>query len=194
MRPRLVLYRAALLALLAGPAANIACFGEAFGQQHSSPTLDNLLTALRNAPSEEAAAALEAQARTQWFEAASPALRLLLVRGLREIGDGQPNDAVDSFDAALDLDPDLIEAWRGRAQARARMGDTVGAVRDIQEVLRREPRSFAALQDLSHMAEARSDWRGALAAHQKLLEIDPHSPGGQARLRDLKRRALGDDT
>ncbi len=189
-----MLRRAALLILLAGSAAIVARFGEAFGQSRPNPTLDTLLTALRNAPSEEAAAALEAQVRTQWVEAASPALRLLLVRGLREIGDGQPNDAADSFDAALDLDPDLIEAWRGRAQARARLGDMAGAVRDIGEVLRREPRSFAALQDLSHMAEARGDWRGALAAHQKLLEIDPRSPGGQARLRDLKRRALGDDT
>ena len=190
-----MLRRAALLILLAaGSAATVARFGEAFGQSRPGPTLDQLLAALHDAPSEEVAAALEAQARAQWFEAASPALRLLLVRGLREIGDGQPGDAVDSFDAALDLDPDLIEAWRGRAQARARLGDTVGAVRDIQEVLKREPRSFAAWQDLSHMAEARSDWRGALAAHQKLLEIDPHSPGGQARLRDLKRRALGDDT
>ena len=185
MLRRLLTHRAALLVLLAGPA---------FGQARQHPTRATLLTALRNAPSEEAAAALEAQVRAQWFEAASPALRLLLVRGLREIGDGQPNDAADSFDAALDLDPDLIEAWRGRAQARSRLGDMAGAVRDIQEVLKREPRSFAAWQDLSRMAEARSDWRGALAAHQKLLEIDPHSPGGQARLRDLKRRALGDDT
>lgn len=188
-----MLRRSALLLLLAGPAA-VARFGAAFGQARPNPTLDTLLTALRNAPSEEAAATLEAQIRTQWVEAASPALRLLLVRGLREIGDGQPGDAVDSFDAALDLDPDLIEAWRGRAQARARLGDAAGAVRDIQEVLKREPRSFAALQDLSRMAEARADWRGALAAHQKLLEIDPHSPGGQTRLRDLRRRALGDDT
>lgn len=186
--------RAALLVLLAGPAASLAGSRRAFGQAPAKPTLDALLTALREAPSEEAAAALEAQIRTRWIEAASPALRLLLVRGLREIGDGQPGDAVDSFDAALDLDPELIEAWRGRAQARARLGDMAGAVRDIQEVLRREPRSFAALQDLSRMAEARADWRGALAAHQKLLEIDPRSPGGQARLRDLRRRALGDDT
>jgi len=176
---------AALLVLLVGPA---------FGQTKPNPTLDGLLTALRAAPNEEAAAALEAQVRAQWVEAASPALRLLLVRGTRELNDGQAGDAADSFDAALDLDPDLIEGWRGRAQARARLGDATGAVWDIQEVLRREPRSFAALQDLSRMAEARSDWRGALVAHQKLLEIDPRTPGGQARLRDLRRRALGDDT
>ena len=176
---------AALLIVLAGPA---------FGQAKPNPTLDGLLTALRVAPNEEAAAALEAQVRAQWVEAASPALRLLLVRGTRELNEGQAGDAADSFEAALDLDPDLIEGWRGRAQARARLGDAVGAIKDIQEVLRREPRNFAALQDLSHMAETRSDWRGALAAHQKLLEIDPRTPGGQARLRDLRRRALGDDT
>ena len=41
------------------------------------------------------------------------------------------------------------------------------------------------------LAEARGDWKGALVAWQKLLELDPQTPGGQTRLRDLKRRALG---
>lgn len=168
--------------------------GSASGQSRPNPTLENLLSALHAAPTEDAAGMLEAQIRTQWLEAASPAVRLLLSRGARELNEGAAADAVDSFDAALDLEPELIEAWRGRAQARARLGDAAGAVRDIQEVLRREPRSFAALQDLSRMAEARADWRGALAAHQKLLEVAPRSPGGQARLRELRRRALGDDT
>jgi len=180
-----MLWWALLLALFAGPA---------FGQDRPNAAVDGLLAALRAAPNEEVAAALEAQVRAKWLEAASPALRLLLARGSRELGEGSAGDAVDSFDAALDLDSNLLEAWRGRAQARARLGDAAGAIRDIQELLRREPRSFAALQDLSHMAEARSDWRGALAAHQKLLEVDPRTPGGQARLRDLRRRARGDDT
>lgn len=158
------------------------------------PSLDTMLGALRAAPNEDVAAAIETQIRASWLEAASPAVRLLLGRGVRELAEGSAADAVDTFDAALDLDPDLVEGWRGRAQARSRLGDVTGATRDIGEVLRREPRSFAALQDLSRMAEARSDWRGALAAHQKLLEIDPHTPGGAARLRDLRRRALGDDT
>ena len=154
--------------------------------------LDGLLLALRAAPNEEVAGAIENQVRKLWQEAASPALRLLLARGGRELNEGNASEAFDSFDAVLDLDADLLEGWRGRAQARLRLGDTGGAVRDIQEVLRREPRHFAALQDLSRMAESRGDYRGALAAWQKVLEADPRSPGGQDRLRDLRRRALGE--
>ena len=156
--------------------------------------MDGLLSALRVAPTDEAAAALEAQIRTQWAEAATPALRLLLSRGARELSENASNDAVDSFDAALDLDPDLLEGWRGRAQARRQLGDYNGAVRDIQELLKREPRSFVALQDLSRIAESRGDWKGALAAWQKLLGMDPRTAGAQTRLRDLRRRALGEET
>ena len=154
--------------------------------------LDGVLAQLRAAPTEEAAARLEGEARRIWGEAASAVLRLLLTRATRELNEGAAGDAADSFDAALDLDPDLLEGWRGRAQARMRLGDTAGAVRDIGEVLRREPRYFPALQDLSQIAEAGRDWRGALAAWQKLLDMTPRTPGGQARLQDLRRRALGE--
>ena len=154
--------------------------------------LDTMLGALRAAPSEAAAGALEAEIRTAWLNLASPAIRLLLVRGAREVEEGAASDAVDSFDAALDLDSDLVEAWRGRAKARQRLGDPAGAIRDLQEVLRREPRHFAALQDLSRIAESQRDWRGALAAWQKVLDLDPKTPDGKERLRDLERRALGE--
>ena len=90
--------------------------------------------------------------------------------------------------------PTLLDAWRGRAQSRLRLGDPAGAARDLQEALRLEPRNFLAWQDLSRAAEARGDWRGALAAWQKLLEHDPHSPGAADRLRDLRRRAIGEQT
>ena len=143
IRPAALLLAAALLAP-----------GGAAGQgADRKAALDQMLAALQVAPSEEAAAALEATIRTQWIEQASPAVRLLLVRGVREVNEGSVADALDSFDAALDLEPNLVEAWRGRAQARYRLGDTPGAVRDIQETLRREPRHFVALQDLSRMSE-----------------------------------------
>lgn len=155
---------------------------------------DGMLTALKAAPTEEAAAALEAQLRAAWANAASPAVKLLLSRGQRELTEGAASDSLDSYDAALDLEPELLEAWRGRATARLHMGDTVGAIHDLQEVLRREPRSFIAWQDLSRIAESRSDWRAATAAWQKLLEIDPRTPGGADRLKLLRRRMNGEET
>lgn len=159
----------------------------------SRAATEPLFGALKQAGTEEAAAALEAQIQAQWANSASPAIKLLLSRGDRELSESAANDALDSFDAALDLDPDVLNAWRGRASARVRTGDTTGAARDLQEMLKREPRSFAAWQDLSHVAEARGDWRGALAAWQKLLDIDPRSPGAQARLKELRRKVLGED-
>ncbi len=182
--------------LLAAPAMAQAPPNEATRPKAATagkPTVDGLLNALRGAPSEEAAVAIEGQLRAAWAEAASPAVRLLLSRGQRELSENAATDSFDSYDAALDLDPDLLEAWRGRAAARLHMGDPQGGVRDLQEVIRREPRHFAAWQDLSRLAESRGDWRGAYAAWQKLLEVDPRTPGGQDRLRDLRRRAIGED-
>jgi tetratricopeptide (TPR) repeat protein len=170
--------RLLILLLLAGPAA--------------AQGTDNLAAALKAAPNEAAAVALEAQIRESWARAGTPAVKLLLTRGAREMSEGASGDALDSFDAALDLSPDLPDGWRGRAAARRSLGDYAGAVRDLQELLRREPNSFIVFQDLSRLSEARGDWRGALIAWQKLLELDPQTPGGQTRLHDLKRRALGE--
>lgn len=178
--------RLVLLLLLAGPAV-----AQPAGSTRN-PTLETLGEALRAAPDEAAAAAIEAQIREAWARAGSPAIRLLLTRGARELEAGAPGDALDSYDAALDLSPDLLEGWRGRASARRQLGDYAGAVRDLQEVLRRDPTSFMAFSDLSRLAEARGDWRAALVAWQKLLELDPHTPGGQNRLHELRRRALGE--
>ena len=103
-------------------------------------------------------------------------------------------DAIEDFSAAITLDPSLSEAYHQRAIARFAAGDTPGAIADLQATLQREPRSFSAFQTLSAIAEARKDWKGAYEAWQKVLEIDPKSPGGQERLKNLRRRALGEET
>ena len=157
-------------------------------------TLDRLFGLLAVAPDDTAAAAVEEAIQGQWIAQASPATKLLLMHGFKELTENQPNEAFEDFDATLDLQPGLSEGWHGRALARARLGDTAGAERDIEEVMRLEPRQFAALEDLSHMAESTGDWHGALAAWQQALEIDPKAPSGADRLKELRRRAFGDPT
>lgn len=172
--------------LLAFPAA-----AQAPAQPSREATIDRLLSMLKVAPDEQTAAAVERSIQAQWIGQATPATKLLLMHGFSELTDNHPSDALDDFDAALDLQPELQEGWHGRAMARAQLGDPIGAVRDIAEVMKREPRQFQALQDLSRIAEQRADWKGAYEAWTRALELDPKAPGGADRLKELRTKAFG---
>jgi len=186
--------RRALLTILL-----LSCALPAFAQNTGGPAaerraaLDRLLGTLKTAPSEAIAGPLEQQIRQLWLNAGTPAVTLLMSRGLREMKADATRDAVEDFTAAITLDPNLAEAYHQRAIARFSAGDTPGAIADIQATLQREPRSFAALQTLCAIAEQRKDWKGAYDAWQKVLEVDPKTPGGQDRLKDLRRHALGEE-
>jgi tetratricopeptide (TPR) repeat protein len=156
--------------------------------------VDRLLGALKAAPSEEVAAPLEHQIRELWLSEGTPAVTLLMSRGLREMKADATNDAIEDFSDAIALDPNLAEAYHERAIARFTAGDSHGAISDIQEAVQHEPHSFAAFQTLSAIAEAQKNWKGAYEAWQKVMELDPKTPGGEERLKDLKRHALGEET
>lgn len=155
---------------------------------------DRLLDALKAAPDERSAAAVEGELEQTWLRAGSPAVTLLLSRGLRSLQAGQGDEALDSFSDAITLQPDVAEAWHQRALARYHAGDVNGAIHDLQETIKLEPRDFLAFRTLTEIAAAREDWKGAYAAWQKVMELDPKTPGGEERLRLLKRKAVGEDT
>jgi tetratricopeptide (TPR) repeat protein len=156
--------------------------------------LDHLLDALKAAPSAEAAAPLEQQIMQRLLQAGSPVVTLLMSRGAREMQAESAQQAIEDFTDAITLDPNLAEAYHQRAVARFAAGDTQGAIADIEQTLQHQPRDFAALRTLAMIAESRKDWKGAYAAWQKLLEIDPKTPGGEDKLKDLHRRAFGEET
>ena len=178
------------------PLLALLLMAPAFGQTAADKraAIDRLLAQLKTAPSEQAAAPIGAHLRQLWLEQGSPAVTLLVGRGLRDLKAGAHQEAVDDFTDAITLDPSVAEAWRQRAIARYELGDTLGAIRDLEETLRREPRHFGAFEMLARIAENRKDWKGAYAAWQKLMEINPKMPGAEQHLRDLRRRALGEQT
>ena len=155
---------------------------------------DHLLDALQSAPDERAASALENQLEETWLRAGTPAVTLLLSRGLRSLKAGQDEEAVGAFSDAIILQPELAAAWHQRALARYHAGDVNGAIHDLEQTVRLEPRDFSAFRTLTDIAVAREDWKGAYAAWQKVMELDPKTPHGEERMRLLKRRAVGEDT
>lgn len=190
--------RAALLGLFVllapAPAAAQAPPSAARAQENRAAQLDSLFEALKAAPDEAAAAAMEGRIRALWVEQASPATVLLLRRGVRNLAARTHDEALEDFDAAIILSPQAAEAWHQRAQAYAAMGDVPAAARDLQEALRLEPRHFGALQTLSMLQEQRGDAASALRSLEAALALHPQLRGGEQRLRELRRRAEGDAT
>lgn len=173
------------LSLLAGASPSWAQGG------NPQRDLDRAFEALREAPDPEGGQMAEAVIRQLWARQASPAVALLLNRGIRNLRAGQAEEALEDFDAALVLAPRLADAWHWRAQAHLRAGDLRAAIADLRECLRLEPRHFAALQSLSRGLEEAGDARGALRAHEAALALHPRMGGGAERLRDLLRQTEG---
>ncbi|MBR0682350.1 tetratricopeptide repeat protein [Roseomonas eburnea] len=188
--------RAALLVLmlLLAPGLAAAQPQPNRAEQNRRAELDNLFEALKTAPDEPLATAIEGRIRAIWIEQASPATVLLLRRGVRNLAARTHDEALEDFDAAIILSPQSAEAWHQRAQAYAALGDTAAAARDLQEALRLEPRHFSALVTLSALQEGAGDARAALRSMEAALALHPHLRGGQERLRELRRKAEGDVT
>ncbi len=179
---------AVMLAVLAVPAL---AQQEPPNQQAAT---ERLLDALKSAPDEQDAALIEAHIVTLWIDSATPAVRLLMSRATREQQAGAGSDALEDFSAVIALQPDLAEAWRQRGEARVEAGDTAGAIADLSEAVRREPREFLAYRTLSRLAETRGNWKAAYNSWMKLLSFDPKTPGGKQHLKELRRKALGEET
>lgn len=188
-RPSMLPMRYLLLAVLA------VCITPALAEDRAAARktqIDDLLGALKNTGSETEAVVLEGHLRQLWLQAGSPAVTLLMARGLRDLKAAAGQEAEQDFDGAIALDPEVAEAYDQRALARFQQGKVAEAIRDIEEALKREPRNFFAFRHLAEIAEARKDWPAAFAAWQKLMAIDPKTPGGEQKLKELRKRALGE--
>ena len=177
----------ALFLLTCGPVA------QAQTQNDIKVDIDALLNALKAAPNEQTATLLEERLQNTWLKAGTAVTTLLISRGLRSMKAEQWDDAIDCFNDAIVLKPDFAEAYRQRGLAKYQGGDTPGAVADLGEAVKLEPREFFAYRSLTEIATARQDWKSAYLAWQKVMDLDPKTSGGEARLRDLKVKAVGED-
>jgi tetratricopeptide (TPR) repeat protein len=186
-----MLRRALLLSLATLPAAAQA--PPSRPARTPAETLDLLFAALKAAPDESVATQIEARIWQAWIGQGSPAVQLLLRRGMRNIEARALTEALEDFDAVIALAPDLAEGWNKRATVYFLMQQDENSAKDILETLTREPRHFGALQGLSLVRERQNDLPGALRAFEAALALHPKMAGGADRLRALRRRALGED-
>src|SRR5580700_4396011 len=117
---------------------------------HGEPAikLDTLFDALKIAPDDDSAKAIEERIWAIWVSSGSDTCNLLMSR-VRAATDEKDFDlAIKLLDAVIALKPDYVEAWNRRATVYYLKQDYGHAIADIAEVLAREPRHFGALSGL----------------------------------------------
>lgn len=143
--------------------------------------LDALFKNLSTARDSDEADGIAAAIDRVWLQSDSATANLLMQRGMSAL-DGQHLPlALEVFDRLLDLEPNWAEAWEKRATTRLLGGDVDGAIADMRQVVKLEPRQFTALAALGLALHRQGFDKEALAVLRKSLALDPQQP----QLKDL---------
>ena len=140
--------------------------------------LDFLFGALKVAPDEASAKAIEERIWALWVVSRSDTANLLMTRVKTALEQHDTDLAIKLLDSIVRIKPDYIEAWNRRATIYYMKKDYGHSLADIREVLKREPRHFGALaglglimQDIGDDKQALEVYRRALSVHPKLQRI-----------------------
>jgi tetratricopeptide (TPR) repeat protein len=141
-----------------------------------SQNIEFLLGALKAAPDETSAKAIENRIWSLWLVSPSDTANLLMNR-VKTAVDGKDFDlALQLLDALVKIRPDFVEAWNRRATIHFIRKDYGRSLADIAQVLAREPRHFGALAGLGFIMQEFGDSKRALDAFRRALEVHPHLP------------------
>jgi tetratricopeptide (TPR) repeat protein len=155
--------------------------------------LDTLFQRLRDTPDPEDAKHIAASIERVWLQTSSDTASLLMQRATASVQAGQYPLALSLFDKLVALDPDWAEAWNQRATVRFMTGNTEGAVADINQVIKLEPRHFGALTGMGLILQGEGLDKRALEIFKQALAIYPLAPDIQKLVEKLTLEIEGRD-
>jgi tetratricopeptide (TPR) repeat protein len=144
------------------------------GHGETTYSLDTLFSALKIAPDDASAKAIEDRIWATWIASGSDTCTLLMTRVKDATDDKNYDLAIKLLDAVIALKPDYVEAWNRRATVYYLKQDYGRSLADLRVVLAKEPRHFGALSGLGLILQDIGDDKHALEAYRKALAIDPH--------------------
>ena len=152
--------------------------------------LDSLFDQLKDAKTEAVARGVADRIWQQWFLSDNADVAPLMERVRFAQRAGLPEEALKELDKIIQLDPDYVEGWNQRATLLFVLGRDAESVRDIQQVLRIEPRHFGALAGLGLIHMRAENWKSAIAAFERAIELHPFL-SERAFLPELRRKLEG---
>jgi tetratricopeptide (TPR) repeat protein len=195
----------AAFAVLAGAAAVVMIASDQAGAQSSgwvdppSATpraraghdIDFLFGALKAAPDETSAKAIEDRIWAHWLASGSDTVNLLMTRVKTAVDKEALDLAIQMLDAIIEIRPQYAEAWNRRATVFYLKKDYASALADLRQTLRREPRHFAALAGLGTIMQDIGDDKRALEAFRAALALHPRLKGMAERVHTLTVKVEG---
>ena len=153
--------------------------------------IDFLFGALKAAPDDASAKAIEDRIWAVWTGAGNETTNLLMSRAKKAADDKDYDLALRMLSAIIEIKPDFTEAWNRRATVYFLKKDYVNSIADIGKVLAREPRHFGALSGLGLIMQDIGDEKHALDAYRKALEVYPRLKGMDEKVKTLVEKVEG---
>jgi len=155
--------------------------------------LDFLFGALKLAPDDVTAKAIEERIWAVWTLSRSDTANLLMTRVKTAIETKDTDLAITLLDSIIKIKPDYIEAWNRRATIYYIKKDYGHSLSDIREVLKREPRHFGALAGLGLILQDIGDNKQALEVYRRALTLYPRMERIPDLVKTLQEKVEGRD-
>ena len=156
-------------------------------------SLDFLFGALKAAPDDETARAIEQRIWLLWMHSRSDTANLLMMRVQKAIEEKDLDLAVKLLDAIVKIKPDYVEAWNRRATIFYMKKDYGRSIADIRQVLKLEPRHFGALTGLGLILQDIGDDKQALEVYRRALAVYPRIERVPDIVKTLEEKVEGRD-
>jgi tetratricopeptide (TPR) repeat protein len=153
--------------------------------------IDFLFGALKAAPDDASAKAVENRIWAVWTGAGNETTNLLMARAKKAAEDHDYDLAVRLLNSVIEIKPEFTEAWNRRATVYFLQKDFTNSMADIAKVLSREPRHFGALSGLGLIMQELGDEKHALEAYRRALEVYPRLKGMEERVKTLTEKVEG---
>jgi tetratricopeptide (TPR) repeat protein len=163
------------------------------GRGDRTRNLDFLFGALKVAPDDTIAKAIEERIWAQWVISRSDTANLLMTRVKTAIEKHEMELAIELLDSIVKIKPDYIEAWNRRATLYYMKKDYGRSLADIREVLKREPRHFGALSGLGLILQDIGDDKQALEVYRRALAVYPRLQRIPDVVKTLREKVEGRD-
>jgi Flp pilus assembly protein TadD len=153
-------------------------------EETNDQAIDQLYARLATTRYPDEAAGILQAIDTARMQSGSDTGELLMTRALQARSEADLPLALQLFNTIVELYPDWSESWSERATTRFQTGDVDGAVGDLAQTLKREPRDIGALEGLGAIMLDAGKPDDALRAYDRALALAPaYEPLKEARTR-----------